>query len=154
MDMTITAQALSQAAPAVAALSPLQLALLAGPLLAHLFQAVKPKMRVPEDMKPYLAVASMVGATTMAATATGTPLPAALGLGIATAAVGTGWHVGFLSSSGVLGTLQGFVDAMQMQAFKPAPVVMQATAPASVAPAQPVAEVATESGLPVAQKVG
>ena len=138
MDVTSTVQTIQQsvqvvqamqaasalAAPVATSASPapldaLQLSVLAGPLLAHAFQALKNRVTIPDSLKPYAAIGGMVAATASAAISTGTPWPNALGLGIATAVAGTGWHVGFLSSNGVLGTLQGFATAMQTQAEAP-----------------------------------
>lgn len=101
-DLTTTAQAVQQAVAAVdpAALTPLQLAMAAGPVLAHL---VKPYAdRVPAGLRPLAIGLGMAAVTTLTAVSQGTPWKSALGYGLTTAFGGKLYHALVLKDGGVL----------------------------------------------------
>ena len=141
-QLNTAAQTLQTSAGTADGFSPVTLAVAAGPLLAHAIKDIMPK--VPNSLRPMVAMLGMAGATTAAAVSKGTPLSTALGYGLVTALAGTGWHLAVLKDGGLLGALQGVVQGLQAQPLTPlgetlqkADTVKSAAAPAVGVPYAP-----------------
>jgi hypothetical protein len=131
MDVSMTAQTIQQAAEtlqaaqrslselntaaaplaagAQAGLTPLQLALAAGPLMAHSVQPFVDKL--PASFKPVILAVGMAAATAATAMTQGSTWQAAAGYGVATALAAKGWHLAFLKNGGLLDALNAFAKA-------------------------------------------